>query len=223
MKNETVKRGILFDLDGTLWDSSREVADSWLLALKDCPEIKKTITREDIQSVMGKVMNEIADILFSEVPPRRRMEILEHCVQVENKYIEAHGGILMEGLKETLTELRRDYHLYIVSNCQTGYIEAFLKHHKLEQYFEDFESYGATGRPKGENIRLVARRNHLDWAVYVGDTQGDYDAAVFAGMAFIQAKMGYGSINARVPAIQTFSQLPEAVREHIAPIGGSPS
>ena len=41
-----MKKGVLFDLDGTLWDSSREVAESWVLALRDCPDITKKPTME---------------------------------------------------------------------------------------------------------------------------------------------------------------------------------
>ncbi len=63
-----MKKGILFDLDGTLWDASKEVAVSWMMAIKDLPQVHFPVN-------------------------------------------------------------------------------------KLERYFEDFESFGATGKPKGENIR----------------------------------------------------------------------
>ena len=35
-------------------------------------------------------------------------------------------------------------------------------------------------------------RNHIDKAVYVGDTMGDYEAACYAGVPFIYAKYGFG-------------------------------
>lgn len=206
-----MKKGILFDLDGTLWDSSREVADSWMMALKDFADIENPITREDIKAVMGKPMDEIGDILFARLPQARREELLEHCMQVENQYIREHGGQLLPGLVETLKILKQQYHLSIVSNCQVGYIEAFLSYHRLEAYFDDFESFGRTRQPKGENIRLVVQRNHLDAAVYVGDTQGDYEAASFAGTPFVHARTGYGTVQARVPYIESLSQLPETV------------
>ena len=208
-----MKQGILFDLDGTLWDSSKEVADSWLLALQEEPEIARMVTREAVQSVMGKPMNEIADILFAGMTKERRMQLLTHCMQVENEYIRAHGGHLFPGLVETLSLLKRDYHLSIVSNCQTGYIEAFLEYHGLVEYFDDFESYGGTGLSKGENIRLVVERNGLKDAIYVGDTQRDYDAASFAGLPFIHARTGYGTINTKTPYVERFSQLPEVVKK----------
>lgn len=208
-----LKKGILFDLDGTLWDSSKEVADSWMLALQDFSDIR-AITREDIQAVMGKTMTEIADILFAEETKERRNELMSHCMEVENKYIEEHGGQLFDGLEETLEILSKKYHLYIVSNCQIGYIEAFLAYHKLDKYFDDFESFGNTNRPKGENIRLVVERNQLEQAVYVGDTQGDYEAAMFAKIPFIHTRTGYGLVNAEVPFVEKLTELPKVVEKN---------
>lgn len=209
-----MKKGILFDLDGTLWDSSEEVALSWEKSLEKCSNMKKLITIEDIRSVMGKTMDEIADILFSDYTPQRRMELLDYCCQEENDYISKHGGKPFRGLEETLQLLKRTgYNLYIVSNCQTGYIEAFLEYHELGNYFEDFESFGGTGKPKSENIRLVVERNQLDRAVYIGDTQGDYDAAKEAGIPFIHARTGYGRIETSVPYITDISEVPEKVKE----------
>ena len=44
-----MKKGILFDLDGTLWDSSEEVAISWTEALKKHSDTKMEITTEMIK------------------------------------------------------------------------------------------------------------------------------------------------------------------------------
>lgn len=209
-----MKTGILFDLDGTLWDSSEEVAYSWMQALGQRNDVEKEITMQDIQGVMGKPMEDIADILFAEYEPAKRIELLKYCCKVENEYIRNHGGKLLPGLEETLQKLKNDgYHLYIVSNCQVGYIEAFLEYHKLGAYFDDFESYGGTGRPKSENIRLVAERNHLDKAVYVGDIQADYEAAVAAGLPFIHARTGYGTVPEATDYIETLLELPDKIKK----------
>lgn len=205
-----MKKGIIFDMDGTLWDSAENVAKSWNLAISTFDGYEKTLTTEDIQGVMGKTMDAIADILFAELSEEDRTELLATCCEMENEYLREHGGILYEGVRETLSKLREmGYHVSIVSNCQAGYIEAFLDHYKLWDAIEDKQCYGDNLLSKGENIRLVADRNGLDAAVYVGDIQGDYDASRAAGVDFIHAAYGFGTIDADVPAIHAFAELAE--------------
>lgn len=205
-----MKKGIIFDMDGTLWDSAENVAKSWNLAISTYSGYEKTLTAADIQGVMGKTMDAIADILFSELSREDRTELLATCCEMENDYLREHGGILYEGVRETLAKLReRGYHLSIVSNCQAGYIEAFLDYYKLWDAIEDKQCYGDNLLPKSDNIRLVAERNGLEAAVYVGDIQGDYDASQAAGVDFIHAAYGFGTIDAEVPAIHTFAELAE--------------
>ncbi len=208
-----MKKGIIFDMDGTLWDSAEGVAKSWMEVLEEeYPELPE-ITEDDIQAVMGKTMDVIARLLFPTLTEEKQMEVLDKCCVRENDYLAEHGGVLYPELEETLIALKKDYKLYIVSNCQSGYIEAFLQHYDFEKYFEDIECYGNNEFSKGENIKLIVERNNLDKAVYVGDIQGDYEATMEAGLPFIHAAYGFGTISADVPAIQKFSDLPETVKE----------
>lgn len=204
-----MKKGLIFDMDGTLWDSAENVAKSWNLAMEKAQFDRAPLTLQDLQSVMGKTMDVIADILFAGADPDTRKRLLEACCEVENDYLREYGGVLYPQLRETLETLKKDYHLYIVSNCQAGYIEAFLDHYQMWDLFEDIECYGNNDRPKGENIRLLADRNGLTHAAYVGDIQGDYNATMEAGLLFIHAAYGFGTIDHPVPAISNFAELPE--------------
>lgn len=206
------KKGIIFDMDGTIWNSAEAVAKCWDEVVQTHPEMTCRITTKDVMNVMGKTMDVIAETLFSELPPAERMKLLDECCDAENAYLKAHGAVLYPALSDTLTTLQRDYHLYIVSNCQKGYIEAFLDHYDYWHFFEDIECYGNNEMKKGANIRLLAARNSLTKAVYVGDIQGDYDAAMEAGVGFIHAAYGFGHIAADVPVIRQFSELPEVVK-----------
>lgn len=208
-----MKQGILFDLDGTLWDSSRQVVESWNETLKRQPDIHRQITIEDMQGFMGLPMDEIGRRCFQGqgLTDERIVEIMRNCEQEENEYIRLHGGVLFPHLEEVLQDLSKDYFLAVVSNCQVGYIEAFLEYHKLSSYFNDFESFGNTGMQKGDNIRLVCERNQLEQAVYLGDIQGDYDSACKAGIPFILAGYGFGTVDADVPVIQSLLELRKAV------------
>ena len=205
-----MKKGIIFDMDGTLWDSAENVAVSWNLAIARADLQRKALTAEDIRGVMGMTMEAIADTLFADMGKTERMELLKACCDAENDYLREHGGVLYDGVEETFGKLKeRGWHLSIVSNCQSGYIEAFLDYYKLWDYIADTECYGNNLRQKGENIRLVVERDGLDHAVYVGDIQGDYDASRQAGVAFVHAAYGFGKVDADVPAIHAFMELAE--------------
>jgi len=207
-----MKKGIIFDMDGTLWDSSENVAASWTEKLRMLG-YDMTVTKEDVMSVMGLTMDRIADIIFEGKPQKKRMELLDLCCGHENEYLRRNGGTLYPDLEKTLSRLKKRYGLYIVSNCQSGYIEAFLEHYGFGGYFSDIECYGNNLLGKGDNIALVMERNALDKAWYVGDIQGDYDSAVKAGAEFIHAAYGFGTIAQEVPELGEFSGLPEMMRK----------
>lgn len=199
-------------MDGTLWDSSENVAASWNEKLKALGYTDINITQSDIMSVMGLTMDKIADIIFKGFSQKKRMELLEECCENENRYLREHGGILYPDLEKTFIRLKEEYSLYIVSNCQKGYIEAFLEHYGFGKYFDDIECYGNNLKSKGDNIALIAKRNSLDKAFYIGDIQGDYDATMQAGLDFIHAAYGFGSIAQNVPELPEFRQLPELLK-----------
>lgn len=207
-----MKKGIIFDMDGTLWDSAASVAGCWTEVLKNRYRGIRTVTEKDLQSVMGLTMDKLAAALFPNVEESSRMQMLEDCCDAENAYLEQHGAVLYDGLEEVLKELQEKYHLYIVSNCQSGYIEAFLTYYGFGHYFEDIECYGNNQLKKGDNIRNVVERNGLEKAVYVGDIQGDYDASCEAGVAFIHAAYGFGTIEQEVEKIASLRELPECVK-----------
>lgn len=198
--------GIIFDVDGTLWDSSKGVADSWNEALAQ-NNIDVRITQADIQGIMGLTMDVIADKFFGKYPQKRRMEIMELCASHENDYLAEHGGEIYDKAKETFAYLRERCPLFIVSNCQQGYIECFLKHYKLGKYFTDHLCWGDNLFKKGDNIKLIIERNGLKNAVYVGDTQGDCDSAYYAGAKFIHAAYGFGSADRFDASIESLFEL----------------
>lgn len=202
-----MKKGLLFDLDGTLWDATATLVAPWNTVLHRFGYLHPPLTRQDMVGFMGKTAAQIGQMLLPDDPETGRRICMESC-EVELPDLREKGGVLYPQLTETLDALRRQYHLYIVSNCQEGYIQAFLAHHQLGDRFEDFEYEGRTRLTKGENIRLVAQRNGLDCALYVGDTQSDMDAADAAGLPFVHASYGFGTVNRETPVLHTFAELP---------------
>lgn len=186
---------IIFDLDGTLWDSSENVAASWDETVRGLnnPLLRNVrITGEDIRGVMGMTMDEIAKKLFPMLSSTKQYEILDMCAENENNFLASKGGRLYDGTEETLSKLSENHRLFIVSNCQSGYIEAFFEYCGLERLFTDYLCWGETGKPKDETIRLLMERNNVTSAAYVGDTAGDCESAFKATIPFVHAAYGFG-------------------------------
>ena len=198
---------IIFDLDGTIWDPIDTVLSAWNNVIRKNNLINTELTRKDFEDTMGLQMNEISRKLFPTLANTERQKIIKDCCEVEQSILEKNGGDLYPNVENVLKELSQKYKLYIVSNCQDGYIEAFYKSHRLDKYFLDFENPGRTGLSKGENIKLVIDRNNLSNPVYVGDTQGDLEAARFANIPFIYAEYGFGQVSQYDMKVKSFEEL----------------
>ncbi|PBB06574.1 MULTISPECIES: HAD family hydrolase [Salimicrobium] len=198
---------IIFDLDGTLWDPISTVKDAWNETIQAHRPEEKELSRKDMESIMGLQTEGVVEKLFPHLDQDEGEKIIHNCFEAEIGVIKKQGGELYEGVERTLQHLYNNYPLFIVSNCQDGYIEAFLQAHQLEKYFKDFENPGRTGLSKGENIQLVMKRNDLNSPIYVGDTSGDKEAAQNAGLPFYYASYGFGEVDRAEQTIETFTDL----------------
>mgnify|MGYP000319462390 CR=1 FL=1 len=204
-----MKKGILFDLDGTLWHSAHVVTASWNRALRTLPDFKLQISGEDMMRFMGNLLHDIGRMMLPRnLSDTRVDEMIERCIVYEHETLRAHGAPLFPGTEDALRRLQDEYALYIVSNCQAGYIEIFLEYYGFDRYFADFLCPGMTGCSKAENIRRIVARHGLTNAVYVGDTNGDALAAASAGISFIHAAYGYGRPERAGLAVKGLSELP---------------
>ena len=201
--------GILFDLDGTLWDAVPQICAAWNLAIGRFGRPLPPLTAEQLYPCMGMLLPDIGRRLFPALDGEDRAALTALCCDIENDYLAGHGGALYPGVAEEIPALARRYRLYIVSNCQEGYIEAFLASSGLGEHFSGFESAGHTGLPKAENIRLVAERESLAAPVYLGDTALDAAAAHAAGVPFVHAAYGFGAPIPGETAVGSFSALAE--------------
>lgn len=200
--------GIVFDLDGTLWDSRVNICKSWEEVLrKDYPQLTPP-TPEEFGKQMGKLLIDIGKALFPNLTEEENEILIKKCCDNEQEYLAKHGAVLFDGLEETLGKLAEKYKLIIVSNCQSGYIEAFFESHGLQKYFVDYTCSGDTGMLKADNIKLVVERNNLEKAVYVGDTELDRTSAAEAGVPFIWASYGFGSPETCDAKLNEISELP---------------
>jgi len=198
---------IIFDLDGTLWNAIEGVCGAWKSILSKYPNIKRVVTPKDMEGCMGLQISEIGKKLFPDLDEDFQMKLMKECCETEQVYLGEHGGKLYPKLEETLKRLSEKHKLFIVSNCQNGYIQCFFKAHKLDKYFIDFECSGVTGLSKGENNKILMGRNNLKSSIYVGDTMGDAESAKVAEIPFIYARYGFGNVEEYDYVIDSFEEI----------------
>ncbi len=197
---------IIFDLDGTLWDTSDIVVDIWNSVLSEkCPRLK--MTKEIMASLMGKNKAEFIDDFFVGVEKSEAETLIAEIFSHEQKYLREHGANMYDGVIDTLKILKEKYNLAIVSNCQSGYLDAFLTHYDLKNVLTDYECAGSSPLSKGENIRLVIKRNGFEKAIFVGDTKSDENAAKEAQVPFVYAGYGFGEVDSFDERIDSFEEI----------------
>ena len=198
---------IFLDIDGTLWDSTYIVSDAWNTVLETKPEIDLVITPELLKSLFGRPLPEIASIIFEKYDKETQVRLIDECCEKEHEFLDARPGIIFEGVVETIKELAKKYPVCIVSNCEAGYIELVMDKLGIKDCITDFECPGYSGLAKGDNIKLVMERNNYNDIVYVGDTQGDYEATRKAGVPFVFCKYGFGKPEGYEYSVEKFSEL----------------
>lgn len=185
---------IIFDVDGTLWDSTPEVAIAWQMIAQKCKAPYEHITPERLHSEFGKLMDDIAVSIFSDLPKEKAISILNECADYEIAYLLSHPAAPYDGVEQVFKYFYQKMPLFIVSNCQAGYIETFLETSGLEEYITEHLCPDDTGLNKAGNIKKIVDDYHLKSAVYVGDTMGDFNSSNEAGVDFIFAKYGFGDV-----------------------------
>ena len=185
---------IIFDVDGTLWDSTEIVAEAWSNYLTNTEHMDTDVSSRRLMGLFGQLLPDIAKALFPELPESEQLRIIDGCCQAEHEALLRKCAPLYPQLAETLDTLSHRFPLFIVSNCQAGYIEVFLKATGFGHYFKGHLCPGDTGMAKADNIMKIRDDFNLKDPVYVGDTLGDFNACRKARGPFIFAEYGFGAV-----------------------------
>jgi phosphoglycolate phosphatase len=178
---------VIFDFDGTLADTLHVAVEVFR---KLAPPERDTGDKE-IERLRGlsatKVIKELG-IPWWRLPRllyEGRKEMTSHIEQVET----------FPGMRNVLQTLHdRGHKLFVLSSNSTKNISVFLKHTKLDKYFDGF--WGDQGIfAKSAAIKKIVRKQQLDSkdCYYVGDEVRDIEAARKAGIRPISVTWGYNN------------------------------
>lgn len=204
------RKAVIFDLDGTLWESIDSTYTSLNKVAKE--HNYSEISRDLVLKNYGNNKVESAELFFPNLEQEEAFKLLDESDQLNIDNLTINGGYLYPGLEEALFNLQQDYDLYIVSNTSTKkYIESFLISSKLFKYFKDYVAASEIILSKGNALIKLMDDYYIKEAVYVGDTQKDKKAAEVANIPFIQCLYGFGPDLDCEYKIDDISQLPDCV------------
>lgn len=183
--------GLIFDVDGTIWDSTKIVANAWNKAFEEEGYIER-VDADRLKGLFGLPMIDIITDILPYETVERKQKLLKIVSKYEFVYLENEMPDVYEGMGETLEFLSTKYKLGIVSNCQSGYIELLYAKTGFEKYFEYHLCPGDTNLLKADNIKILADKCGMRHPIYIGDTHMDEEASNKAGVQFVFAEYGFG-------------------------------
>ena len=196
----------IFDMDGTLWDAVDGYCEVWNRTIDSFGLDCAPIDRARLFTQMGKPLDAIMDALIP--GDYDRAEFMRRMAGFEAEVVPVWGGVLYEGVRETIEELRRrGAGIYLVSNCGAFGLRNFFNFTGLGDVFDDSGAHGINGLSKADNIALMVDKHSLKHPVYVGDTQLDVDSSHAAGVPAIWCRYGFGQASGAEHTIDSFDQL----------------
>ncbi len=183
---------IIFDLDGTLFNSETSVLPAVQEALKN---IGLPASKVDfILSLMGEETRNFCTKLLSSYG-KEGMEKYDDFLKAlwvsEAKHIKINGE-LYDGIRDILEKLSVQGHiLTICSNATTEYIDYVLETQGIGKYFDLIKS-AESMTDKGAGVKELMESVEHSKAVMVGDRTHDLEAARVNSIPFIGVLYGYG-------------------------------
>jgi phosphoglycolate phosphatase len=200
---------ILFDLDGTLIDSTSLVLPAYRHAIRHFPQYEMP-SAETMKRSLGLPDAQIWEVLMPNATPAERQEAYARCEEFIKETMDS-TSILMPGAMEVLSELQaRGHILTVASNCGESYLNAVLDSQGLRRFFTNPLCLGSVaGRRKADILARHFERFDRNSAVMVGDRRTDVEAAEEHGVPCIGCAFGFGSEDELQGAAVIIRSLPE--------------
>lgn len=185
---------LIFDLDGTLFDSAPEI----LVCLKKALQLNNIDINDNLnKSIIGPPLKEALKNLVQKKDNVKIDKIIENFIELyDSDY--CYKTKLYSGVKETLKILEKKKNLILITNKRIVPTEKMLKNSKIIELFDNYFSVDINDQSKKDKSTLISKtikdyKINPNNTVYIGDTMGDFIASKKNNIKFIYAGWGYGN------------------------------
>ena len=214
-------KAILFDLDGTLFETAPELAEAVNLMLKDLEmaELKTNEIKRFIGRGAENLIKQSIEV-SSKKDPRPFFTNAEKLFAHHYSLISANS-LMYEGVEKSIIDLKaKDFLLGCVTNKPAIYTEALMNHSRLSDFMDIIVSGDTTEKKKPDPLPILHALNQLNIepkdAIMVGDSVVDIEAGFEAGTYIFTVPYGYqfgeSIISDKVDyAMSNFSELTQII------------
>jgi len=218
---------LAFDIDGTIFDVSEMIVDSFQNGINNFLLKHKDLSidmpsKEGIVSVLGIPIDEIFVRLFPSLTPPLQKEMNEFCTETLVKDIRLGYGKIFFGVEEVLQQFyQKGYTLTVASNGRSEYIEAILKTYGLLNLFSKPIAYLNNELDSKSHIVKYYIDNLLskdDLIIMIGDRFTDREAAESNNIPFVGCSFGHtGDVELKGIKwiVHDFREIPDVVEQII--------
>ena len=214
-------KAILFDLDGTLFETAPELAEAVNLMLKDLEmaELKTNEIKRFIGRGAENLIKQSIEV-SSKKDPTPVYTYAEKLFAHHYSLISANS-LMYEGVEKSIIDLKaKDFLLGCVTNKPAIYTEALMNNSRLSDFMDIIVSGDTTEKKKPDPLPILHALNQLNIepkdAIMVGDSVVDIEAGFEAGTYIFTVPYGYqfgeSIISDKVDyAMSNFSELTQII------------
>jgi phosphoglycolate phosphatase len=192
---------LIFDLDGTLADTSQDIADAINYAMG--PFGQRTYSVEETKAMVGSGISKLLESLIPPDPPVRMEGNADLKGLALGRFLEYYSNHLLDNTKAyphvnaTLSKLT-GYKKAVLSNKRAAYSKEILEKLGTAQYLDIIWGSDSVREKKPSPVPILDLLTECNVskneAVIIGDSNYDVEAGRAAGIKIIAVTYGFRSI-----------------------------